>query len=100
MASEIPTSGKGYKFRDRSFVAELTYPAVRDFVDDVVLVNDREIAEAMSIILTRCKVLAEPAGTTATAALLAHKVPQANGKHVVAILSGSNVDLDRVKELV
>ena len=82
------------------FAGELTYPAVRDLVDDVVLVTDREIAEAMSIILTRCKLLAEPAGAAATAALLAHKVPQANGTRVVAILSGGNVDVDRVKELI
>jgi len=82
------------------FAGELTYPAVRDLVDDVVLVNDREIGEAMSLILTRCKLLAEPAGAAATAALLAHKVLQAQGKRVVAILSGGNVDIDRVKELV
>ncbi len=82
------------------FAGELTYPAVRDLVDDVVLVTDREIAEAISIIMTRCKLLAEPAGAAATAALLAHRIPQATGKRVVAILSGGNVDVDRVKELI
>ena len=82
------------------FAGELTYPAVRDLVDDVVLVTDREIAEAMSMILSRCKLLAEPAGAAAIAALLAHKIPQATAKRVVAILSGGNVDLDRVKELL
>ena len=82
------------------FAGELTYPVVRDLVDDVVLVTDREIADAMSVILTRCKLLAEPAGAAATAALLAHRIPQAQGKRVVAILSGGNVDIDRVKDLI
>ena len=82
------------------FAGELTYPIIRDIVDDVVLVTDDEIAAAMSLILTRCKLLAEAAGAAATAALLAGRVPQAIGKRVVAILSGGNVDLDRLKALI
>jgi threonine ammonia-lyase medium form len=82
------------------FAGELTYPVVRDIADGVVLVTDDEIAAAMSLILMRCKLLAEPAGAAATAALLAGKVPQAAGKRVVAILSGGNVDLDRLKSLL
>lgn len=82
------------------FAGELTYPIVRDLVDDVVTVTDEEIAAAMGLILTRCKLLAEPAGAAATAALIAGKLPQASGKRVVVLLSGGNVDLSRVKELV
>ena len=82
------------------FAGDLTYPIVRDLVDDVVLVTDAEIAAAMSLILARAKLLAEPAGAAATAALLANKVPSASGKRVVAILSGGNVDLDRLKGLI
>jgi threonine dehydratase len=82
------------------FAGELTYPIIRDIVDDVVLVTDDEIAAAMALILSRCKLLAEPAGAAATAALIAGKVPQASGKRAVAILSGGNVDLDRLKSLI
>ena len=82
------------------FAGELTYPIVRDMVDVVVLVTDDEIAAAMSLLLTRAKLLAEPGGAAATAALIADKVPHAAGKCVVAILSGGNVDLGRLKELV
>jgi threonine dehydratase len=82
------------------FAGELTYPVIRDIADGVVLVTDDEIAAAMSLILTRGKLLPEPAGAAATAALLAGKIPQSAGKRVVAILSGGNVDLDRLKTLI
>jgi threonine dehydratase len=82
------------------FAGELTYPIIRDLVDCVVLVTDDEIATAMATILTRCKLLAEPAGATATAAVLSGKVTAAAGKRVVAILSGGNVDLDRLKGMI
>ncbi len=82
------------------FAGELTYPIIRDHADGVVLVTDDEIAAAMAMILMRCKLLAEPAGATATAALLSGRIPQAAGKRVVALLSGGNVDLDRLKSLV
>jgi threonine dehydratase len=82
------------------FAGDVTYPIVRELVDDVVLVTDAEIALAMSLLLTRAKLLAEPAGAAATAALLAHKVPAVAGKRAVAVISGGNVDLDRLKELL
>jgi threonine dehydratase len=82
------------------FAGEITYPIVRDLVDDVVLVTDAEIAAAMSLVLSRVKLLTEPAGAAATAALLAHKISGAQGKRVVTILSGGNVDLDRLKSLI
>src|ERR1017187_2153226 len=44
------------------FAGDLTYPIIRDLVDDVVLVTDAEIATAMSLILSRAKFLAEAAG--------------------------------------
>jgi len=65
-----------------------------------VLVTDAEIAAAMAMILTRTKLVPEPAGAAATAALLAGKVPHLRGKCVVAVLSGGNVDLERLKQLV
>jgi threonine dehydratase len=82
------------------FAGDLTYPIVRECVDEVVLVTDEEIAAAMSLLLTRAKLLAEPAGAAATAALLAHKVPGLAGKRAVAVISGGNVDLDRLKGLL
>jgi threonine dehydratase len=82
------------------YAGAYTYPIIRDFVDDVVIVTDAEIAAAMAGILERCKMLAEPAGAAATAALRSGKIPRIDGKHVVALLSGGNVDLDRLPSLL
>jgi threonine dehydratase len=78
---------------------ELTYEVVRRHVEDVVLVNDDEIREAMAFILERTKLLVEPAGAAGVAALLAGRIPLAAGP-VVAILSGGNVDLDHLADLL
>lgn len=82
------------------FAGELTYPVIRDLVDDVVIVTDEEIAHAMVTILSRAKLLAEGAGAAATAALLAGKVPGVDGKRVVSVVTGGNVDLSRVREVI
>jgi threonine dehydratase len=66
----------------------------------MVTVSDAEIAAAMALILERTKLLVEPAGAAAVAALLNGRVPQARGKRTVAILSGGNVDLDRLSNLL
>jgi threonine dehydratase len=78
----------------------LTYEAVRRYVDDVVLVTDEDIASAVRAILSRTKLLAEPAGAAAVAAILGRKLPLRAGERVVAVVSGGNVDLARLKELL
>jgi threonine dehydratase len=78
---------------------ELTFEVVRRHVADVVLVSDDEIREAMAFLLARTKLLVEPAGAAGVAALLAGRIPLADGP-VVAILSGGNVDLDRLPDLL
>lgn len=79
---------------------ELNFEIVRRYVEDVVLVSDAEIQEAMAFILERTKLLAEPAGAAAVAALLAGRIPLAEGGPVVAVLSGGNVDLERLPDLL
>ncbi|MEO8336764.1 MAG: threonine/serine dehydratase [bacterium] len=74
---------------------ERNFAIVQRYVDDIVLVTDEEIVHAMQMLLSRCKLLAEGAGAAATAALLAGKIPVA-GKKVVALVSGGNVDLQRL----
>jgi threonine ammonia-lyase medium form len=79
---------------------DLTLAAVQRFVDDVVLVSDAEIGDALRLMLERTKLLAEPAGAAATAALLARRViPPPNSK-VVSLLSGGNIDRPRLKALL
>ena len=79
---------------------ERNFAAVQRYVDDIVLVSDDEIAEAMKLLLSRCKVLAEGAGAAATAALISGKIPMRGTEHVVAMVSGGNVDLARLSQLL
>lgn len=79
---------------------ELTFRLVRRHADGVVRVSDRALAAAMGELLTFTKLLAEPAGAAGVAALAQGALPVDEGDRVVAVLSGGNVDLDRLCELL
>ncbi|MHB1168269.1 MAG: pyridoxal-phosphate dependent enzyme, partial [Longimicrobiales bacterium] len=78
---------------------ELVLEHVRALVDDVVTVTDAAIADAMRAILVRAKLFVEPAGAAGYAAITSGAIDVA-GATTAVILSGGNVDLERVKELV
>lgn len=80
------------------FAGELTYPCVKRYVDEIILVTDEEMKSAMRLILERCKLLAEPAGAASVAALLSGRVRVSSGAKTVCLLSGGNVDLQRILE--
>ncbi|HKG43805.1 MAG TPA: pyridoxal-phosphate dependent enzyme [Gaiellaceae bacterium] len=73
------------------FAGTNTLEVVRERVEQVVLVTEAEIEEAMRFLYARAKLACEPAGATATAALMAAKVPLEAGEIVVAVVSGGNV---------
>ncbi len=72
--------------------AELTLELIRRYVEDIVLVSDGEIRSALALLLRETHNLAEGAGAAATAAAFKLR-GQLNGKTVVGILSGGNLDL-------
>jgi threonine dehydratase len=78
----------------------MTLDHVRNFVDDVVLVSDDAIREAARLVLERSKLLLEPAGAAAVAALLSGKVPVDLNDEVVCVASGGNFDLKRLKDIL
>jgi threonine dehydratase len=78
---------------------ELTYPIVRDKVDQLIVVNDAEIKYATKFVIERCKLLVETAGATALAALLFKKLSFQPNAKIVVILSGGNVDLELLGHL-
>ncbi|MSP11933.1 MAG: pyridoxal-phosphate dependent enzyme [Chloroflexi bacterium] len=82
------------------FAGQHTLAHVQAYVDDMLLVSDREIIDAMVLILERCKVVAEPAAAASLAALLSGKIDLPRGAKVVCILSGGNIDRQRLKELL
>jgi threonine dehydratase len=78
------------------FVGELNLASVQKYVDEVVLVSDGEMIEALCLILERCKLLTEPAGAAGFTALLFEKVKIPSGSETVCVLSGGNIDLNRL----
>jgi threonine dehydratase len=80
--------------------AELNLDTVRRLVDDVVLVSEDEIIAAMRDLLAYTKLVAEPAAAASVAPLLTGKVRFDRGANVVAIVTGGNVDLERLKTLL
>jgi threonine dehydratase len=78
---------------------ELTFPVIRETVDDVVLASDAEIVDAMRVLFERVKTVAEPSGACALAALLAGRI-DARGLRVGVTISGGNVSAERFAALV
>jgi threonine dehydratase len=77
---------------------QITFPIVRALAEDVLLVSEDEIKAAMRFLLSRMKLLTEPSGAVAAAALLHKKLP-ADLKTIGVLLSGGNVDLDVVSQI-
>ena len=75
---------------------ELNYRYVANFVEDVVLVSDEEILAAMGLLLARAKLVVEPSGAAAVAALMHGRVPVAAGETVVPLLTGGNADAEMI----
>jgi threonine dehydratase len=78
---------------------EITWPIVQKYVDDLVTVTDDEIRDTMRLLLMRMKILAEPSGAVAAAAVLHRKLPQDLGRTGI-IISGGNVDSDILKQVL
>jgi threonine dehydratase len=74
------------------------FPIIRQLVEDVLLVTEDEIREATRFILSRMKLVVEPSGAVAAAAVLAGKLP-APFSRVGIVLSGGNVDLETLAAL-
>lgn len=78
---------------------EITTNIIRQFVDEMVTVTDNEIAEAILLLLERTKMLVEPAGAASLAAAINRKV-DLEGKRVVCVLSGGNIDVGFIHKVV
>jgi threonine dehydratase len=78
----------------------LNHAIVEAHARGVVTVTDREIVYAMRMLLERVKLLAEPAGAAALAALVTRAIPLVDDAPVAVVLSGGNVDLDLLASLL
>ncbi|MEM0155646.1 MAG: threonine ammonia-lyase [Thermoplasmataceae archaeon] len=81
------------------FPGELNLRIVQKYVDDIVTVNDESIAMALYKLLERSKVLVEPSGAAALAAIMEGKV-NVTGKKVAVIVSGGNANLLLLSKII
>jgi threonine dehydratase len=79
------------------FAGTVTQEIITACVDRVALVSDQDIADAIAPILSRTKLLPEPAGAASFAGLINGKTGIPAGSRVVCLLSGGNISLDRLK---
>ncbi len=80
--------------------AERTLAVIQELTEGIETVSDLEIRRAMALLASRLKILVEPGGSVAFAALLHGKIPDVAGRKVGVVLSGGNVDLERFGALV
>lgn len=101
-------TGKLVPFRAEDTIADgiavkqpgkLTYKLVKKYVDDVVLVNDARIAQAIFLMLERLKLVVEPAGAAAVAASIAGLV-KARGEKCGVVVTGGNIDMYILDQIV
>ena len=78
---------------------ELTLPLIERYVDEIVTVEEEDIANAILLLLEREKTLAEGAGAAATAALLQRKAG-IQGKQTVSIVCGGNIDVTVLSRII
>ncbi|MBS2031653.1 MAG: threonine ammonia-lyase [Deltaproteobacteria bacterium] len=78
---------------------EITFPVVQKYVDEIVAVDEEEIANAILLLLEREKTVVEGAGAAALAAVINGKV-KTNGRKVAMILSGGSIDVNLISRII
>lgn len=96
---EIPTPRTIADGQQTTAPGGLTFAVMRERVDGMVLVSDAQIVDAMRFAFERLKVVLEPSGACALAALLAGAI-DVRGERVGVVLSGGNIGADRFASLV
>lgn len=79
---------------------EMTFAVAREHVSAIVTVSDEELRQAMRFAFERLKLVVEPSGAAALAALLFGRVPEIAGRRVGTVISGGNIDPARYAELI
>ena len=96
-STSVRTIADGIAVRDTSAV---TLAYMLEGVDEFISVDDEEIASAILFLLEKQKLVVEGAGAVGVAALLHNKLKSLNGKKVVTVLSGGNVDVTLLSVII
>ena len=81
-------------------VGELTFPVIREKVDEIVTVSDAQLVRAMRFFFERMKLVVEPTGAIPVAMLFSGRLGDLRGKRVGLVISGGNVDADVLCEIL
>lgn len=81
-------------------VGNLTYDYTNKYVDDILIVKEKEILDAIKKMMVKEKIVSEGAGATPLAAVLNNYVPDIEGKNVVCVVSGGNIDIDTLSRII
>lgn len=79
---------------------KITFETCSKYVDDIVTVTDDEVSMAILTLIERKKMVAEGAGAVAVAAALFNKIPDVEGKNVVCLVSGGNIDVTILSRVI
>jgi threonine dehydratase len=93
----------GYTIADGIAVktpGEMTFKIVKEYVDEIVLVDDLSIVKTMFLLMERSKIVAEPAGAASLAYLISDSNSKSRNKNIVSIISGGNVDMYLLGQVV
>ncbi|WP_324756015.1 threonine ammonia-lyase [Haloarcula montana] len=94
---EVRTIADGIATRT---VGEKTFEVIEERVDEVVTVDDSEIAVALTTLLERSKIMVEGAGAVALAAVLEERFDYAEDETIVPALCGGNIDLNTLTNVI
>jgi threonine dehydratase len=83
----------------RTPLGDVTFGVIQQLLDEILLVDERSIEEATRAIAEKAKLVAEPSGAVSLAALLQHR-PRFRGQNTVLVISGGNLDLNHLQEIV
>ncbi len=81
-------------------VGKITLEILQDLAPELVTVSEEQIASAVMALLEREKTLAEGAGAVGFAALQAGNIPDTNGRSVVIVISGGNIDMTMLEKIL
>jgi len=81
-------------------IGDHTFAMIEEYVDELVTVSEEEIASAVLLLLEREKTVVEAACAAAVAAVVCGYVPGLEGKNVVMVLSGGNIDVSLMSRII
>jgi len=103
LENKITKTSTGYSIADGIAVktpGQTTFEIVKKYVDEIVLIDDLSIVKTMFLLMERSKIVAEPAGAASLAYILSDEKIKSKNKNIVSIISGGNVDMYLLGQVV